>query len=338
LCCGGLWCVVLCGGVVCCVVLFCVVLCCVVLCCVVCVVLLPYPLPLPSSLNTQDNAAKYRGIAQLGLDFVNLAKTYGRVIISERPLPIEKKTVKPVTATLGGVAGGDKYIVRSILFKFATDVIIHQSKENTKIWMYGGRTCSHERAIKTAGHELQGLVAIHNCNVSGLRTPLMALIDFRGYRLIAQSFLPITEKTLVYGSSDGGREIRQSDSELTRKIEAAAKILNLSSHLIRSRETGEIVRMCGPGDLEGHCGLDGHHYVVDTGRVLPPCYARSSLTREDAEERVVFCKKLRAEFVRSYPFSLSSDAFTVWGKLDNFYHNSRVSRCVCEDVCVRMCV
>ena len=67
---------------------------------------------------------KYRGIAQLGLDFVNIAKVYGRVIISERPLPPHMRTIKPVTSSLGGVAGGEKYIVRSILFKFATDVRI----------------------------------------------------------------------------------------------------------------------------------------------------------------------------------------------------------------------
>lgn len=32
----------------------------------------------------------------------------------------------------------------------------------------------------------------------------MALIDFRGFRLIAQALLPIDKSTLRYGSDDGG--------------------------------------------------------------------------------------------------------------------------------------
>ena len=86
--------------------------------------------------------------------------------------------------------------------------------------MYGGGECSHENAIKSAGQELQGLVAIHNSKVSlipfllsfkkkklktkhkikvkDLRTPMMVLIDFRGYRLIAQSFLPVTTGSLSF--------------------------------------------------------------------------------------------------------------------------------------------
>jgi len=32
----------------------------------------------------------------------------------------------------------------------------------------------------------------------------MALIDFRGFRLVAQSLLPIDKTTIQYGSDDGG--------------------------------------------------------------------------------------------------------------------------------------
>ena len=41
---------------------------------------------------------------------------YGRVIIAERNLPVGKKSIKPTE--LGGVAGGSKYLVHDILFKF----------------------------------------------------------------------------------------------------------------------------------------------------------------------------------------------------------------------------
>ena len=41
-------------------------------------------------------------------------KTYGQVIISERFLPHSKKSIKPVTAHMGGVAGGEKVFVTFI--------------------------------------------------------------------------------------------------------------------------------------------------------------------------------------------------------------------------------
>lgn len=65
-------------------------------------------------------------------------KSYGQIICSERYLPDHKKTIKPTS--IGGIAGGEKFIVRDILFKFATD----------DHGLYGGE----EHAIKAAAHEL----------------------------------------------------------------------------------------------------------------------------------------------------------------------------------------
>jgi hypothetical protein len=39
----------------------------------------------------------------------------------------------------------------------------------------------------------------HNTN-----SPLVALLDWWGYRLMCYSMLPITAETLAYGSADGG--------------------------------------------------------------------------------------------------------------------------------------
>lgn len=35
----------------------------------------------------------------------------------------------------------------------------------------------------------------------GIRTPMMALIDYRGFRLVAMSRVPISETSIVYGSN-----------------------------------------------------------------------------------------------------------------------------------------
>lgn len=33
---------------------------------------------------------------------------------------------------------------------------------------------------------------------------MMVLIEYKGFRIVAQSILPINENTLIYGSADGG--------------------------------------------------------------------------------------------------------------------------------------
>jgi len=40
---------------------------------------------------------KYKLLARLSVDFVEIAKTYGKVIISEHLLPDSKKTIKPLS-------------------------------------------------------------------------------------------------------------------------------------------------------------------------------------------------------------------------------------------------
>jgi hypothetical protein len=55
-----------------------------------------------------------------------------------------------------------------------------------------------------AGHELKGLKAYFSLGMTDIRVPIMALVDYRGFRLIAMSVLPVSGKSLVYGSKDAG--------------------------------------------------------------------------------------------------------------------------------------
>lgn len=55
----------------------------------------------------------------LETEFVDTATFYGKIIIGERFLPNGKKSIPPID--IGGVAGGIKFIVEGILFKFAWD-------------------------------------------------------------------------------------------------------------------------------------------------------------------------------------------------------------------------
>lgn len=62
---------------------------------------------LESAERTQNEAfEKYHALARVAVDFVEAAKTYGRVIISELFLPPDQRSIH--CTNVGGTAGGDK--------------------------------------------------------------------------------------------------------------------------------------------------------------------------------------------------------------------------------------
>jgi hypothetical protein len=139
-----------------------------------------------------------------------------------------------------------------------------------------------------------------------LCTSLMSVIDYRGYRLCAQSFLPISDSSLRYGSNDGGMTIHTSDAELNLKIQELAHRLNLKRHMVFSRTQKINKEIYGPFDLEGHRSLDGRFYVIDLSRLYPPeAVSHSSTKRQGA-----LAFRLRPEFVAKYHRPLSSDGFS----------------------------
>jgi len=217
-------------------------------------------------------------------DFVYASQTYGKVIISERYLPNHEKTIPPID--IGGLAGGDKFIVHGILFKFAID------KEN----FYG----SDYASMCVGGHELKGLINVFNCHIPHLSLPLMALVDYRGFRVIAMSILPVDKDSIYYGSNDYGVNIHNKDPYLSDKVKSISTILNLKSHHCGDQKTF----LHSPADLEGHRGFDGRYYLLDFARLFPP-----SAPSKDIKMGHLF-RLLRPEFVRNYKTPLCSDSFS----------------------------
>lgn len=200
------------------------------------------------------------------------------------------QTIKPTK--IGGVAGGTKYLCRGILFKFSLD----------SYGIYG----SDEIAMKAAAHELLGLRECMAAGVEGLHVPLMCLIDYRGYRLIAMSILPVAE--LIYGSCDGGRHVYAVDDEMNDKMQLLGQRLHLKPHLAGSTGFSQAM-IYGPADIEGHRGDDDRFYLLDFQRLMPPEWPI-----EKGSPAHLF-RLLRPEFVKSYPIPLSSDAASSFAKV-----------------------
>ncbi|GAM25977.1 hypothetical protein SAMD00019534_091520 [Acytostelium subglobosum LB1] len=259
-------------------------------------------------LNLPPSNEKFQQMTFMAIDFVKAAETYGKIIIKEMFMNDALKTIKPIN--IGGVAGGAKYICQNILFKFAYDQKILDT------YLYGGKVPSDYGASKAAGNELRGLSyffqnILDNSLGHRMHVPLMCIIDYLGYRLIAISLLPIKKETLVYGSSDGGNTVHDDVEEVNEMMEQVGKKMNLRGHLAGLNPK----YIYGPGDFEIHQSEDNDFYALDFGRLLPP-QAYFDHNGHAIAHRDVFFKLLRPEFVRNYEKPLSSDAFTGWGTED----------------------
>lgn len=184
----------------------------------------------------------------------------------------------------------------------------------------------------------------------GLHVPLACVIDYRGYRLIAESYLPLCSGSLKYGSEGGGkyvrlinevsfrfREVLKENKEINKKMKAVAKLLNIKGHYVGQQETGQQF-LYGPVDIEAHHGRDGRFYVLDFARVFPPSaptaqeyvyYSKivANLLRWSGEEYV---KLLRPELLTRFPRALSSDAFSPFGKDATLEHDQEVLEATME--------
>ncbi|MDP2435839.1 MAG: hypothetical protein Q8P67_08865, partial [archaeon] len=244
----------------------------------------------------EEQVRKCVWISTIAKDFTYTAKVIAKTIIREYHIDPLLKTIKPID--VGGQAGGPKYVWHDIIFKFAVD------------WkkIYRG----DEFAQKAASHELKSAMRYYRLDPQ-LRIPLLALIDYRGHRMIAESILPLSHQTIRYGSNDGGKTIHNSDSQLAKIMRKCSRKLNIAGHQVANKH------LHGPFDIEGHLGTDGHYYLVDFARIFPPVYE----PRIDIKHTYLY-HLFRPEFLKNYPIPLSSDAFSLMAAEPSLECNQQV--------------
>ncbi|KAI4326198.1 hypothetical protein MLD38_031536 [Melastoma candidum] len=134
-------------------------------------------------------------------------------------------------------------------------------------------TADNEQATyASANNDLKGTKAYQEADVSGLYNLAMAIIDYRGHRVVAQSVLPgilqgDKSESLLYGSVDNGKKICWNE-EFHSKVLEAAKHLHLKEHSVLDG-SGNIVKLAGPVECKGIVGSDDRHYLLDLMRVTP---------------------------------------------------------------------
>jgi len=257
------------------------------------------------TLALTDEAERRDRFLFWGDKFIAMAEKHAQTIIMELHLDNKAKTIP--SADMGGAAGGVKYIVDGIFFKFCQDHELTSGR-----YLYGGMSPSVERASKAAGNELKGaneyFQHLYNDTSVNASVPIQLLIDCWGHRIVAMPVLPINDAKLVYGSNDGGKTVMNCDPAFNLVMERTAQKLHLAEHTVGKSN----ISLHSAGDVEAHRTSDGSYFLLDLSRALPP----EAPSR--ANPRSIFYQVFRPEFLeilRSQKITkpLSSDAFSIWG-------------------------
>ncbi|PIN14395.1 putative protein CLU1/cluA/TIF31 [Handroanthus impetiginosus] len=130
---------------------------------------------------------------------------------------------------------------------------------------------SEQATYASANNDLKGTKAYQEADVPGLYNLAMAIIDYRGHRVVAQSVLPgilhgDKSNSILYGSVDNGKKICWSE-DFHSKVLEAAKHLHLKEHTVLDG-SGNVVKLAAPVESKGIVGSDNRHYLLDL-RVTP---------------------------------------------------------------------
>lgn len=99
------------------------------------------------------------------------------------------------------------------------------------------------------------------------------MVDYRGYRVTAQSIIPgilerEQEQSVVYGSIDFGKTVL-SHTKYLELLSKAGHQLKILPHNVLD-DKSEPVELCSSVECKGIIGNDGRHYILDLLRTFPP--------------------------------------------------------------------
>ncbi|XP_015258804.1 PREDICTED: clustered mitochondria protein homolog isoform X2 [Cyprinodon variegatus] len=154
------------------------------------------------------------------------------------------------------------FIWNNIFFSLGFDVRDHYRE-------LGGDAAAH--AAPT--NDLNGVRAYGAVDVEGLYTLGTVVVDYRGYRVTAQSIIPgilerEQEQSVIYGSIDFGKTV-VSHGKYLELLDKTSRPLKVQRHKVLN-EKEESVELCSSVECKGIIGNDGRHYILDLLRTFPP--------------------------------------------------------------------
>ncbi|KAF6204441.1 hypothetical protein GE061_002782 [Apolygus lucorum] len=170
------------------------------------------------------------------------------------------------------------FIWNNIFFSLGFDVRDHYKE-------LGGDAA----AFVAPRNDLQGVRVYSAIDLPDLFTLGTVVIDYRGYRVTAQSIIPgilerEQEQSVVYGSIDFGKTVI-SHPKYMDLLSKAAQQLKMLPHKVLN-DKNEEVELCSSVECKGIIGNDGRHYILDLLRTFPPDVNFLKLEGEDLGKEV----------------------------------------------------
>jgi len=177
------------------------------------------------------------------------------------------------------------FIWNNIFFSLGFDVRDHYKE-------LGGDAAAHV----APRNDLHGVRVYSAVDIEGLYTLGTVVIDYRGYRVTAQSIIPgILEReqdqSVVYGSIDFGKTVLSHPKYLGKYLLASStltyfkliidcliisELLNKAGQHLKIlphsviNDKDEAIELCSSVECKGIIGNDGRHYILDLLRTFPP--------------------------------------------------------------------
>ncbi|XP_024084948.1 clustered mitochondria protein homolog isoform X2 [Cimex lectularius] len=221
-----------------------------------------------SRKNLPERLLRERAIFKVHSDFV-AAATRGAVAVIDGNV----MAINP-----GEDSKMQMFIWNNIFFSLGFDVRDHYKE-------LGGDAA----AFVAPRNDLQGVRVYSAVDLPGLYTLGTVVIDYRGYRVTAQSIIPgILEKeqeqSVIYGSIDFGKTVL-SHPKYMDLLNKAAQQLKMLPHKVLNDKNEEI-ELCSSVECKGIIGNDGRHYILDLLRTFPPDVNFLKLEGEELSKEV----------------------------------------------------
>ncbi|CAJ0968848.1 unnamed protein product [Ranitomeya imitator] len=173
------------------------------------------------------------------------------------------------------------FIWNNIFFSLGFDVKDHYKD-------FGGDSA----AYVSPTNDLNGVRTYNAVDVEGLYTLGTVVVDYRGYRVTAQSIIPgilerEQEQSVIYGSIDFGKTV-VSHPKYLELLDKTSRPLKILKHKVLNDKEEE-VELCSSVECKGIIGNDGRHYILDLLRTFPPDLNFLPIEGEDLPEE---CKKM----------------------------------------------
>uniref|UniRef100_A0A8C1SJQ0 Clustered mitochondria protein homolog n=1 Tax=Cyprinus carpio TaxID=7962 RepID=A0A8C1SJQ0_CYPCA len=205
-----------------------------------------------SRKNLPERLLRERAIFKVHSDFAGAATRGSMAVIDGNVMAINP----------GEETRMQMFIWNNIFFSLGFDVRDHYRE-------LGGDAAAH--AAPT--NDLNGVRAYSAVDVEGLYTLGTVVVDYRGYRVTAQSIIPgilerEQEQSVIYGSIDFGKTV-VSHPKYLELLEKTSRPLKVQRHAVLN-EKDTAVELCSSVECKGIIGNDGRHYILDLLRTFPP--------------------------------------------------------------------